>query len=326
MHAPALQLLLLLLLPSVAPDHHSEEAMPLTPQTRVVLASLEQGRAKLVEEDAFVRNLSRFDLECRLQTTNGATRDAWKAMVAQQVRPWEAEQREQLQRIAGSLAHKLADFNLPLPEQILLIRTTGKEEGNAAYCRGAAIVLPDRMLAQGEKQLERLLAHELFHVLSNQNPKLRDELYALIGFQRMPPLELPPSLRDRKITNPDAPAIDAWIELEQEGRKVLAAPVLYASVKSYNPASTKSFFDYLTFRLLVLERAGETLAPATREGEPVLLDPRSQASYMAQIGRNTKYIIHPDEILADNFALLVLGGQPVATPRILEDMRRLLGK
>jgi hypothetical protein len=320
--------LLCLLLYPVLPvsTAFANETQALTAETSIVLATVAQGREVLSQDDAFAQALSRFDLESRLQTTDRATVAAWKAMVADQVRPWEASQRDVLLRVLETLSKKLKPFDMPLPKQILLIHTTGKEEGHAAYCRGAAIVLPDTMLAQNDEKLERLLAHELFHVLSNQNAKLRFELYAIIGFHPMPPLELPPTLRDRKITNPDAPQLDAWIELEVDGNKTPATPILYASAERYAPSSARTFFDYLTFRLLVLKREGKEFTPAMKAGAPLLLDPRSQESYMAQIGRNTNYIIHPDEILADNFADLVLGRQALATPRIVQEMRRVLSR
>ena len=34
--------------------------------------------------------------------------------------------------------------------------------------------------------------------------------------------------------------------------------------------------------------------------------------------------IHPDEILADNFVRLVMGDKDVPTPRIIDEMRKLL--
>jgi hypothetical protein len=321
MRAGLLCSLLFLMLPEGASS--ANETLALTSETSIVLATVAQAREALSQDDAFAQALSRFDLESRLQTADRATVAAWKAMVADQVRPWEASERDGLFRVLESLSKKLKPFHLPLPKQILLMHTTGKEEGHAAYCRGAAIVLPDKILAQSDDKLERLLAHELFHVLSNQNPKVRFDLYSIIGFRSMPPLDFPASLRDRKITNPDAPQLDAWIELEMEGKKVPATPILYASAERYEPASGRSFFDYLTFRLLVLKREGDAFAPAMEAGEPILLDPRSQESYMTQIGRNTNYIIHPDEILADNFVHLVLGRQPLATPRIVEEMRRV---
>jgi len=44
------------------------------------------------------------------------------------------------------------------------------------------------------------------------------------------------------------------------------------------------------------------------------------------VGRNTGYIIHPDEILADNFVLLVNQSKNVRSPEILEKMRAVLAK
>ena len=45
---------------------------------------------------------------------------------------------------------------------------------------------------------------------------------------------------------------------------------------------------------------------------------------MEQVGKNTDYIIHPEEILAENFALLVLNETKVASPEILQKMREVL--
>ena len=39
--------------------------------------------------------------------------------------------------------------------------------------------------------------------------------------------------------------------------------------------------------------------PVLATGEPVLLDPANVPDFHEQIGRNTKYIIHPEEVLAD---------------------------
>ena len=61
-----------------------------------------------------------------------------------------------------------------------------------------------------------------------------------------------------------------------------------------------------------------------RDGEPVLLEPRNVPTFFDKIGRNTGYIIHPEEILAENFVLLVNNKTDVPTPRILREMRDVL--
>jgi hypothetical protein len=57
---------------------------------------------------------------------------------------------------------------------------------------------------------------------------------------------------------------------------------------------------------------------------PKLVGPQAISGFFEQVGRNTQYIIHPEEILADNFALLILGEQNVPSPEVLEKMRKVL--
>lgn len=48
------------------------------------------------------------------------------------------------------------------------------------------------------------------------------------------------------------------------------------------------------------------------------------SGFFEQVGRNTNYVIHPEEILADNFSLLILGERRVPSPEILEKMQGIL--
>jgi len=59
-------------------------------------------------------------------------------------------------------------------------------------------------------------------------------------------------------------------------------------------------------------------------GNPILLDPAQTPSFHQQIGRNTQYIIHPDEILAENFSHLVIAEAGPAEPEIVSKMAELL--
>jgi hypothetical protein len=56
----------------------------------------------------------------------------------------------------------------------------------------------------------------------------------------------------------------------------------------------------------------------------VLASPEEVSRFFEQVGRNTNYVIHPEEILADNFALLVLDEHNVPSPEILEKTQRIL--
>jgi hypothetical protein len=302
------------------------EERPLTGDSVVRFASAAEGAAAITAKDEFVAALSRFDLQCRMQSGGPATVEAWQKFAAGEVRGWEADQMAAVGRSLDRLRPGLEKLNLPLPGTVLLVHTTGREEFEAAYTRGSAIVLPDKVLRYQPAQLDRLIAHELFHVLSRYNPMLRSELYAIIGFTAFPPLALPPSLADRKITNPDAPLVDCYIEIADAGRTYVGAPVLYATPKEYDPRAGLTLFKYLTFRLMVIKKQSGGWEPVMKGDQAVVIDPKALPAYFDQVGRNTEYVIHPDEILADNFVHLVQGNKNLMTPRVVERMAKVLAK
>lgn len=301
-------------------------SVPLHRTATARFAGLEEGREAITRRDAFTAALSKFDLESRLMTSEPVEVADLLKLYADNVTTWPAEDREKVQAALEFVRERAAGLDLKLPETVWMVRTTGKEEANAAYCRGPAIVLPEALIRQREAGLQRLVAHELFHVLSTHDAELRRDLYQLISFTLCDPIELPASLRDRKITNPDAPRLDSTIALElADGERVIATPVLLAKSERYDATSGKSLFDYLDFKLLVVsEQDGQLKAALDEDGEPRLLDPRAVASYAEQIGKNTGYIIHPDEILADNFAHLIMQTDRLPTPEIVERMEARL--
>jgi hypothetical protein len=237
---------------------------------------------------------------------------------------WTPEEKAQLGQVISAVHTRLVGMQLPTPPEVLLVKTSGEEEGGAAYCRGAAIVLPAQVLKQTPRKLDRLIAHEFFHVLSNQNPKWREALYAVVGFQPCNEILLPEDYRPRRITNPDAPASYYYTTLEIAGQQVHVVPVLYSSSESYDQQRGGNLFSYLTFRLMAIEQREDRWQPVLVDGQPKLFEIAQAPAYYDRIGRNTGYIIHPEEVLADNFVLLVAGKTEVPTPRILTEMTRVI--
>lgn len=300
----------------------------LNAESVVRFATVEEGQAVLMADDAFTKSLSKFDLQSRLKSGADVTLDDWKKFAAGHVRGWDAAEIRTVSESLARIAGPLAELRLPLPKTVLLIRTSGEEESNAAYTRGTAIILPKAMLARSPARLDGLLAHELFHVLSRHDGAFRARLYRLIGFEMCDPIAFPKMLADRRITNPDAPLVDCTIELKGEnGRTYFGAPVLYASANSFDPEQKKTMFQYLTFRLLVVEReVAGPWQPRLENGDPVVIDPKKEPAFYEKIGKNTAYIIHPDEILAENFERLIMGTKNLPTPRIIDDMKAALAK
>lgn len=299
--------------------------VPLHGDAVLHFASLEEGSARLLESDAFSKAMSRFDRQVRLGSDGDVTEEDVLRHSAAQVVAWSDDEVKRLTLVAESLRKRLEPLRVPLPRRVLLIQTNGKDEGDAAYCRYPAIILPKKLVAGTEPNLERLLAHELFHIVSRHDPKLRARLYAVIGFEACEPIVAPAALRDRKLTNPDAPIWDNVIGLDVAGRQVTATPILYSSAEKFDPKVGGSLFRYLQFRVLVVERdAAGAWAPKLVDGQPELLNPKELDDYSRKIGRNTGYIIHPDEIMADNFVHLVLRKEGLPNPEIVEQVRREL--
>jgi hypothetical protein len=295
---------------------------------KVHFASASEGSQTLKSRDDFIQRLSPFDRSARMKVARVVTEDEYLAFVETNVTDWSPGQIEVVSKAIGALRPQVSAFSLSLPATIQLIQTTGSEEGGAAYTRGAAIILTKDELAKDEATLQRLIAHELFHVLSRHNPQLREKLYRVIGFEKCNEIELPPELQRRKITNPDAPRNDHFIRVRIDGSECFAVPILLSSAETYDTKRGGEFFAYLQFQFLVVEKnAGSQIFKPAYEGSSAkLVEPKRVSGFMEQIGRNTEYVIHPEEVLADNFALLVLKKSNVASPEILQKLREVLAQ
>jgi len=294
--------------------------------TTVHFASQSEGRQILTTKDEFIQRLSPFDRSARMKTDKAVSEDELLAFIGRNVEEWTKDETQTVQAAIGTLQPLLRALRLSLPPTVQLIKTTGAEEGNAAYTRAIAIVLPKSELSKNQKDLQKLICHELFHILSRQNPELREKLYGIIGFAKCHEIELPPELERRKITNPDAPRNDHFIRLTIDGHESLAVPILLSRIETYDVKRGGEFFAYLQFQFLVVEKDGRSgnLKPVTEDSSPKLVGMERVSGFMEQVGKNTDYIIHPEEILADNFALLVLNAPNVASPEILQKMREVL--
>jgi hypothetical protein len=260
-----------------------------------------------------------------MKTDKPVSEEEFLIFVGSNVTEWTTEETQRVEASLKEIQSRMRDLSLPFPATIEMIKTSGAEEGNAAYTRGTAIVILRAELAKTQNELAKLICHELFHILSRQNPDLREELYGIIGFIRCDDLEFPRELASRKITNPDAPRNDHFIRLGIGGEKCPAVPVLFSSTETYKTERGGEFFEYLNFQFLVIETGSLPHSKVVYENSaPKLVGPQAISGFFEQVGRNTQYIIHPEEILADNFALLILGEQNVPSPEVLEKMRKIL--
>ena len=285
----------------------------------IAFATVDQGRAIVTTRDEYIERLGPLERSLKARSAAAVSESEFIALAASAVKPWSAEERMAVQRAFEAIAPELDKLRLPLPLHVLLIRSSGAGEGGAPHTRGNAVVMTDGAFRE---ELSYVLAHELFHVASRHNRRWRDAMYATIGFVPVDELVLPAPLAQRRITNPDAPRLDVAIRVRAAGDVVWVAPLLQATVDRYDPARGADFFATMQLVWLEIGR-GEALARPTLADPPRQLRTADLSDFASQVGRNTSYVIHPEEILADNFAQIVTGAKP-RSPEVHERILRAL--
>jgi len=292
----------------------------------VSFATVESARHVLTQRDDFISALSPFDRAARVKTDREITEKEFLEFAANNVMAWLPAETNQLTGVLQTVRRRLAPWNLPFPSAIKFIKTSGMEEGNASYTRQNAVVLPRKEVLASGHALESVIIHELFHILSRHNQDLRKQLYRIVGFTPINEITYPSELRPRKITNPDGVQTGWAINITNQNQGLTAVPILFASASQYNPTKGGEFFDYLIFKLLVVTNDGARWQPRLMGGKPLLLETREVQGFFEQVGKNTDYTIHPDEILAVNFVQMIQGETNLATPRIVEEMKKVFLK
>ncbi len=306
----------------------SHAEIQLNRKTTVAFASSDEGKRILMTPDDFIQRLSVFDRAARMKTDKDVSETDFLKFVGNNVLPWTEREKQMVESAFQGIQSRLEALSLSFPEKIFIVKTTGNEEGGAAYTRGNAIVIPKAILSENTMTIQKLICHELFHILSRANPNLQERLYETIGFTKCNEIEFPAMLKSRKITNPDAPKNDHCIRLQVDGKASWVVPILFASMEKYDVSRGGEFFNYLQFQFLLVERSGDSplVRPLYDGRYPRVVDMRQVSGFIEQVGRNTEYIIHPEEILADNFALLVLEERNLPSPNVIKKISAVLSK
>jgi len=196
------------------------------------------------------------------------------------------------------------------PKKIRLIKTHAEHYGGSVYyTREDIIVIPKNVLAvKNYDAIVSTIYHELAHIYSRYNEDKRHQLYDLVGFKNIgdsADLEMSPLLRKRILHNPDGINFAYKIDLKiSEDSTISAIPIIASNEDQYEN-DKNTFFAYLDFKLYQVVPKGDTYEVITDEDGKSTLNLREIPDFFRQITQNTDYIIHPDEIIADNFMFLL---------------------
>ncbi len=274
-----------------------------------------------MQEDEFTDSWSQFDIDSRMQKKH-STKNELLNYIASQAREWTVDEKTKIVPILMSINELIIkeDLNIDFPDEIYFIKTTADEEGGAGgYTRANYVVLKEDILSSPNESLKQIIVHELFHVLSRNNPAFRKQMYGIIGFEIVNVIPYPENLKDYRITNPDAPQTDAFIKLNVNGEEVECMMILYSD-RDYDGGE---FFKYLNVGFMRLK--GDTVKEiALIDEKPVIYTFKEVSDFYEQVGKNTGYIIHPEEILADNFAFALLNKEGLPNPEIVDEIKEKL--
>lgn len=286
--------------------------------------SADVGKELIVQDDDYSKALSNFDLELRVHNAKPTLANL-NSFTQEQVLEWtktESHLLDSLTKVISDIAVEKG-YNFILPDQIAFIKTTMEEnKGAGGYTRLNYIVLSKDVFLMPKSKLKSVIAHELFHVISRYNPQLRSDLYSVIGFITCNPIEITTGLRDFTLSNPDAPNIDAYIILKNKnGEEEKCAMVLYSD-KEYNGGA---MFDYMKVGFLKLTKNSDNnMELFVENGKEQIFNAQEITGFFEQIGSNTHYIIHPEEIVASNFELLFDEYPIVNSAEILSNIEEIL--
>lgn len=276
---------------------------PATGGTVLRFAEVDEARQLLAADDEWMLATSGLQRRLIMGRSEPVTLDAFKRWNADAVRPWAAEMRERWARALELVAPQWQALRIPLPREVLLIASNGQDSAGAPYTRGNGVAFPDLDKASVESDA-MVMAHELWHVASRHAPSLATRLYAEIGFEPMPALAFPEAWAPIRLVNPDAPENRHAMRLSLEGRQALVTPVLVAARTELQPGET--FFNVVDVRLLEVQPDGNVSRAVLRDGQPVWHRVNGNHDYLRRLGGNNGYVIHPEETMADNVALLLM--------------------
>lgn len=275
-----------------------------TPSLNYRYASKEEGKTLLLGNEAYYKGFSQNELEYKLQKKDASVEELL-SFAGEQVLDFSDAEKAMLDDYFKSMKNTLNEngYSLPPMEEIVLIKTTMKDESDAfAYTHGTQIYLNGGRIeasAAGDEtwksELDFILWHELFHCLTRCNPDFRKEMYQLIHFTVADKdFTLPPSVFEYHISNPDVEHYDSYASFVIDGKPVDCFTDM-VTTKHFEKEGD-SFFDCMETALIPID------------GTDVYYTPAQASNFDEVFGRNTEYVTDPEECMADNFAYAMLYG------------------
>ncbi|MBQ6342182.1 MAG: hypothetical protein IJI41_03555 [Anaerolineaceae bacterium] len=287
-------------------------------------ADAEEAAKLLLSNRNYYDNLSQNDLNFRMQKLD-ATLPELEAFTAKQTMDWTDEEKAAIDS-AMSLIEKTCEergYTLPVTEGIVFAKTTMHEECDAsAYTHGTQIYLGESLIQLGLaeepwKQIyfQEVVAHELFHCLTRNHPDFREAMYGILGFTVVEEdYTFAPEIKEAIISNPDVGHHNSYASFNING-EMKDCTVIFTTSKPFEQPGDNFFSGMVT-----------GLVPV--DDLSVMYTSEDASNFWEVFGKNTGYVIDPEETMADNFAYTIVYGftREYETPEIIQSIDKYLKK
>ena len=285
-------------------------------------ATRAEAQMLITDIDNFTNRLNSFDINLRLNKENGRKSELLRLAMNETLN-WSENEKKKITAAFKSLQAKIDKQKLKIkyPQEVILVKTSMKEEMNvAAYTRKNWIALGEKYINESTPEsLEYLLAHEMFHLLTRSNKDFKKSVYSVIGFNVTDrELFFPIDIIEKRISNPDIEMYDSYAEFTINGQKQKCSMMIYSAIPF---SAGKTLSDYLSVGLIPLN---DNLIPLQENGQTVIYGIDQAEDFYQKVGKNTEYIINPEEILADNFAYLITQKKNLPNPEIVQKIATIL--
>lgn len=285
----------------------------------ITLVDSKESKRLVSKPDTYSKMLTSFDIQSKVKRLGELSYKDYLANAKLHIYNWKPYEKQYLKSIIDQVEKQIKKkkYQFDLPNEVLVIKSAMHEEGGAnGFTRENYIVLNLNSLSL------HLFEHELFHIISRYNSDKISEAYSVLGFKPCNEVEIPSSIIDFKITNPDAPFNNFYIELEHKNKPIEALMFLY----SKRPYSGGKFFSYVNKGLMLLEGDDNSKQAILDGGRPIILDYYEVNGLYENIGKNTGYNIHQEEVTADHFSMALNDIKNLPDQHLVDNLNEILMK
>lgn len=279
---------------------------------KIVFADKTLGQATIIKDevDGYFENIQELDMKIQMNSTSRGDKATllkdYKLHLQNSVMEWSDLEKSFVGNVMEKAFELVNAINPGIfPKEIIMVKSNMNHYGEGVfYTRENSIVIPlNTVQNQDSADFLKTMIHEVFHIYARYEPEVKRKLYERIGYRKVEAPVIPEILKKRILLNPDGVDYNYAIRIKRKSteQEITAMPIIFSKYLSFMPNKT-GFFNYLEFSLF---EVADGEIQVTKNGESTVRI-KNVTEFYEQIGTNTQYIIHPDEVLADNFVIMCL--------------------